>query len=775
MSRPSSSRAPKATAVSGVTLLTDSTGGLWLSEPDTTYSRLLFSLGGRWKDSKKLWAFPSHPASLIALLDEKDVAAGDRRAEEILSNAQRLREMLYRLHVGHDWDSFEGPEALEPFQRAGVSFLSGMGRAILTDRAGTGKCTSPLTEVWSSRGPVPIQATWTDRQVWEQPGNVRTNPDGSSYSRPRVRGMRVLSMMQQTLGVTLEDEGTFLGGSFGGAVGSLSYAPIWRSVKVPYTNVTMYNVSTSRASIAVSPEHKFWAQVGDTVQWVEAQNLSVGQLVGCHPNIGSPSTFASPVAEAPMFLPITDIQTYTYTGDLYDLQVPGSNSWVGNGFVLHNSGQALLAVRHEPVLVLCPKSVVSHWNREVEKWLGHATPDTWLITNYESVIERRVKGHADPEGLALEYAEAMLADKPRPKMVMEPKVSHDRKWGTLIVDEAHNVVNRKSGRSKAVSKIAGNSRDVFLLSGTPMRSGSEDLWHLLHIVDPDRWSSYWSYLDEYMDVTQGPFGKIVEAPDEKTPIGRAKVEALQKALYPYMMGRDKVEVLGDRLPPISFQDVEDDLLPHQRKAYDEFLSDMEAQVECDPDGTVPVVTPNALAQLIRLRQTCLSLALLGGKKASGRLERLRGLVEGLDEPVVVFTAFAGFAKLIVEESWAQARGGRLLIGECSAQQRDEAQAAFRNGSCRLLAVSIRAGGQGIDLTTARTAIATDVEWTPLENSQAWDRLWRRGQTRPVQILRLYSPGTAEEHIRKVLEHKDRAVGASTVQREVLARLLRRER
>lgn len=759
--------APRIIPTMTPTLHMDGSGGLWLSDADPARSRFYFALGFRYKAKQKLWAVPNSVASLVALLDDVSPVAGDARAAERLREIEHLHEDILRLQVERDWARYAGDPRLDPYQRAGVHFLRQMHRALLADGMGLGKCLLPTTEVWTDRGPYPIQALFDPHRPWVAPLRLMNNPDGSQSSRPprHMQGIRVSTLVQKGPYIPWLDD-AFNTPQVTGPLGGIGFASIWRVVKRPVTDWTLYTVTVGGNSITASAEHLFWAQTGGTAAWTEAQNLSVGQLVALHPVLTGRVGFAAPVAQTPAWLAITDITTQTYTGDLYDLQVPGSNSFVAEGFVVHNSGQALLAVEHEPVLILAPKSVLSHWEREVEKWLGHKVPDDWTITNYESVLARK-----RPLPRKEEEREQFLA-----AVEADPSAGYylakvpEQAWGTLIVDEVQCAVNRKAGRTKAITEIAHRSKDVYLLSGTPIRRNYDDLYALLHMLDPDRFGSYWTFASTYGEVVQGPFGKLVNSPDEHSAIGQAKIDTLQRDLYPYMLRREKVVTLGEDLPPKSYLELPAPLEAEQQKAYDELEKDLFTTIETDPDGLMDLEAFGTLAKLIRLRQVCLSLALVGGRATSSRLRQVEDLLTDIDDPTVIFTSFAEFAKLVASHKAFAKYSPRLVIGELSREEREKSQDLFRAGDCQLMVCTIAAAGVGLDFTSSHNEIFTDGDWSAIANSQAEDREWRRGQDHPVNIYRLFAPGTVEEYVWAVAGGKERIANTTLTQREVLRRM-----
>jgi SNF2 family DNA or RNA helicase len=101
-----------------------------------------------------------------------------------------------------------------------------------------------------------------------------------------------------------------------------------------------------------------------------------------------------------------------------------------------------------------------------------------------------------------------------------------------------------------------------------------------------------------------------------------------------------------------------------------------------------------------------------------------------------------------------------MSGAVNAATRTETVAAFQAGRLRGIALTIGAGGVGLTLTRSPHALFVDLAWTPADNSQAEDRVYRIGQTRGVTITRLIADHPIDQHVTRLLTVKQRTIAAS---------------
>ena len=181
---------------------------------------------------------------------------------------------------------------------------------------------------------------------------------------------------------------------------------------------------------------------------------------------------------------------------------------------------------------------------------------------------------------------------------------------------------------------------------------------------------------------------------------------------------------------------------------------------------------NLLTLLLRLRQACTHRALLDGNQqqqrqitSSSKFDRLRQLLSDVwrDEPtrgVIVYSQWTTALDLVASQvltSSDRATHARI-DGDTTAQQRADAVKAFQQpgsggGKCRLMLVSLMAGGLGLNLTRASLVVFLDPWFNPFAHRQACDRAHRMGQTRAVDVYHLYAADSMEQWVVKVQQQK----------------------
>jgi Superfamily II DNA/RNA helicases, SNF2 family len=136
-------------------------------------------------------------------------------------------------------------------------------------------------------------------------------------------------------------------------------------------------------------------------------------------------------------------------------------------------------------------------------------------------------------------------------------------------------------------------------------------------------------------------------------------------------------------------------------------------------------------------------------------EMLEEAIEEGDR-ALIFTQFAEWGKLL-QPYLAQQMGGETLFlyGSTKKQQREEIIDRFQNDpdGPRILILSLKAGGTGLNLTRANHVFHVDRWWNPAVENQATDRAFRIGQTRNVQVHKFVCTGTLEERINEIMESK----------------------
>lgn len=393
-----------------------------------------------------------------------------------------------------------------------------------------------------------------------------------------------------------------------------------------------------------------------------------------------------------------------------------------------------------PTLILCPNSLKGTWAKEIALW---CPGEPVQVVQGERAARVRQIAQACPWTiLNLEAAR------------LHTKDLESIQWGVVIVDEAHRIKNRArpSGRgpqvTRAVWSIALRTPHVFLLTGTPIINRPDEIWSLLHCLDPSKFSSYWKFVERYCEIWDNGYG--LEVGDARPD----RLQEFQDLLRPYYLRRTKREKLS--LPPLQIQQIWVELQGDQKRIYREMAKTMYADLRERGEVSASIV----LAQITRLKQITVDpnlmveapQASLQGAKATALLDILEGLGQ---QKAVVFSQFAG--AILAAERLLQSRGISCvsLTGAVPADQRQSLVDRFqKDPECQVFLSSIQAGGVGLTLTAASIAVFLDKAWAPAINDQARARLHRVGQTLPVTVIELLAAGTVEEAIESLLARKE---------------------
>jgi SNF2 family DNA or RNA helicase len=410
---------------------------------------------------------------------------------------------------------------------------------------------------------------------------------------------------------------------------------------------------------------------------------------------------------------------------------------------LGKSMQAIFAceeVNTRTVLIVCPNTMKYTWESEVHKWFPNAACK--VIDGPKEVRVRQIQ-HSHATYYIVNY-EAFMLDQDAFAWHVD----------TLIIDEAHRVKNRKAKSTVAVKRIASRpvSR-IYELTGTPIINRASELFSLLQILFPKKYTSYWAFVKKYCYVFNNGWGwEVKDILDPNDP----RVIELQNVLKDIMLRRTKEDVLPE-LPPKIIQQIPVVLSAVHRELYDKMHKEMVVQLK---DEKVSVTT--IIALITRLRQMAIDPTLMLDGDASplegAKIEALHELLMSSgDQHVVIFSQFAKVIHRLEHnlDDWGITHTG--FTGRDTAYDRKKALDHFEYGKTKVFMTTIAAGGQGISLATASIAIFMDKAWAPAYNYQAQDRLHRMPRTSQVTVYELVAKYTVEERIEKLLLHKDRVV------------------
>ncbi|MGA2620264.1 MAG: DEAD/DEAH box helicase [Thermoguttaceae bacterium] len=362
------------------------------------------------------------------------------------------------------------------------------------------------------------------------------------------------------------------------------------------------------------------------------------------------------------------------------------------------------------VLVVCPKPLVTTWQREFQAW----APEVPLLA-IEGDQARRAWQWRLPQ-LAVRIANYELLVRDREILERLGDDAGRAPFDLVVLDESQRIKNRAGTTSEVVRAIG--RRRSWALTGTPVENSAEDLVGIFEFLSP-------GFL----------------AP-EMTP------RKMGRTVRDYVLRRTKEQVLAE-LPPKLFRDAELELTPQQRESYR--LAEDEGVLRLTALGPAATIS-HVFELVIRLKQICNFDPATG---ASAKLERLEADLEeiaGSGRKAIVFSQWVGTLHRLAA---ALARFGPLEYhGKIPAAHREAVVSRFRDDpAAGVLLMSYGTGSVGLNLQFASYVFLFDRWWNPAVEDQAINRAHRIGTSGPVTVTRFLSLQTIEERIERILERK----------------------
>jgi len=383
-----------------------------------------------------------------------------------------------------------------------------------------------------------------------------------------------------------------------------------------------------------------------------------------------------------------------------------------------------------PVLVVAPTSLMANWKSEASRF----TPllKVLILQGIERKDNFSLIGKHD---LILTTYPLLSRDK-------DILLNHD--YHLLILDEAQVIKNPNTMAHRIVQQLRAKHR--LCLTGTPMENHLGELWSLFHFLMP-------GFLGDSKKFTQ-TFRKPIEKQQDQT-----RQQALTRRVRPFMLRRTKEEVVSE-LPEKTEIIQNIDLLPTQRDLYESVRLAMHSKIQLEiQERGFKRSQIVILDALLKMRQVCCDPRLLKIESARNVQEsaKLQFLIDTLPEmieenrKILLFSQFTSMLALIELELKKLKIPYALLTGQTKDRQTPIND--FQSGKVPLFLISLKAGGTGLNLTTADTVIHYDPWWNPAVENQATDRAYRIGQDKPVFVYKLVTIGTVEEKILDMQSYK----------------------
>ncbi|KZZ89096.1 DNA excision repair protein [Ascosphaera apis ARSEF 7405] len=440
-------------------------------------------------------------------------------------------------------------------------------------------------------------------------------------------------------------------------------------------------------------------------------------------------------------------------------------------------------------LIICPGSLLKNWQSELDRW-GWWHHDCFHGPDKESAFQAALSGRTE---ILLTTYKTYVLNKSTLNMI---------EWDCVIADECHIIKERRSETSMAMNEVNAFCR--IGLTGTAVQNKYEELWTLLNWANTGRFCSY----SDWKRLVCEPLrvGQSHDATVNELKLARRIARELVNNLLPQFFLRRLKTLIADQLPKKLDRVVFCPLTPKQADAYENLLDTDVIQTIVNSTDICPCgsgkkqgwccgsIVPDrgrwqtyVFPSMMNLQKLSNHLALLIPQSKEPREKQDRD-IETLQAAVpdawkqlfqsrdsIIHYAnpeYCGKWKVLRKLlSWWHANGDKVLVfshsvrllkmlrmlfqhtsynvsyldGEMTYSDRAKAVDEFNNDPGQFVfLISTRAGGVGLNITSANKVVVVDPNWNPSYDLQAQDRAYRIGQRRDVEVFRLVSSGTIEE-------------------------------
>lgn len=380
-------------------------------------------------------------------------------------------------------------------------------------------------------------------------------------------------------------------------------------------------------------------------------------------------------------------------------------------------------------MVITPASLLLNWQDEIEKF--SASMNVLCIYGQKNQRDEYIQKIDQYDVIITSY------DYLRRDVDLYDKYE----FHTIVIDEAQYIKNPKTRNAISVKKLKAKQR--FALTGTPIENSLAELWSIFDFLMPHYLYHYAYFLEHF----ERP---IVKEHDEE------KQEKLKQMISPFVLRRNKKDVLTE-LPDkieqtlyLRFNDEEEKLYLGNLVQVNKSLQE---KLNMNQLGRIDI-----LAMLTRLRQLCQDPRLLyedveePSSKLKGCMELIHSLKEN-NKKILLFSSFTSVLHLIEEQCHKEHITYYLLDGSVPKEKRKQMVDNFQKDETTLFLISLKAGGSGLNLTSAQAVIHYDPWWNMSAKNQATDRAHRIGQKESVQVFSLIMKNTIEEKIMDLQNQK----------------------
>ena len=382
----------------------------------------------------------------------------------------------------------------------------------------------------------------------------------------------------------------------------------------------------------------------------------------------------------------------------------------------------------KPVLVICPTTLMGNWTKEIQMFAP--TLDATVYHGAERQLDLK-------HDIILTTYAIMRID-------VEELKKHE--WGMIIVDEAQNIKNPDTAQTLAVKMLKSDIK--IAMTGTPVENRLTELWSIFDFIN----HGYLGTLREFQKSYAIPIERFKE---------NSRAAKLKMSVSPFVLRRLKTDkhVITDLPEKMVINDY-CYLSKPQAVLYEKTLNEMMEKIS----GFSGINRRGNIFKLITaLKQICNHpyQFLKGGemnREQSGKMDKCISTVQSIldnGEKTLIFTQYKEMGDILCRIIADECNTDPLFFhGSLTVSQREDLINRFQNNDeSKIMILSLKAGGTGLNLTSATNVIHYDLWWNPAVEDQATDRTYRIGQDKNVMVHRLITLGTFEEKIDEMLKSK----------------------
>ncbi|MEF9990591.1 MAG: DEAD/DEAH box helicase [Romboutsia sp.] len=368
-------------------------------------------------------------------------------------------------------------------------------------------------------------------------------------------------------------------------------------------------------------------------------------------------------------------------------------------------------------IIVTPTALIYNWKNEIEKFAP--TLNVLIIHGNKSDREKSINNIRDYD-IALTTYTSLKNDMDKYSNLC---------FDYCIIDEAQNIKNPDSIISKLIKEI--NAKIRFALTGTPIENNLLELWSIFDFIMP-------GYLYD-----RRKFQNIFRNDD-------TNINELKKLIAPFMLRRLKKDVISE-LPDKIEQKLIIELEKEHKRVYNGLVKLIKNKVIENKQDNITI-----FSHLTKLRQITLSpdYMVKNYTGSNSKIDVLLNIIEESgDKKILVFSQFTKVLNLIGERLSNIKIPFSYLDGKTSAKDRINLVNEFNDNDKKIFLISLKAGGTGLNLTSASIVIHFDPWWNPAVENQASDRAHRLGQKDVVNIIKIIAKDTIEERVISLQESK----------------------